>query len=39
VSTSTADIPVKVEKMLKDYKSHQSALDFASAFIASVIKE
>mmetsp|Transcript_10581 Transcript_10581/g.15267 ORF Transcript_10581/g.15267 Transcript_10581/m.15267 type:complete len:100 (+) Transcript_10581:540-839(+) len=33
--TSTADVPVKVEKMLKEYKSHRSASDFARAFITS----
>jgi len=35
---SSGDIPVKVEKLLKEFKTHRSAFDFAKGFITSVMK-
>ena len=34
---SPGDIPVKVEKLLKEFKTHRSASDFAKGFITSVM--
>ena len=35
---SFSDVPVKVEKLLKEFKTHRSASDFAKGFITSVMK-
>ena len=37
VEPSPGDIPVKVEKLLKEFKTHRSASDFAKGFITSVV--
>ena len=37
VEPSPGDTPVKVEKLLKEFKTHRSASDFAKGFITSVM--
>jgi hypothetical protein len=37
--SSTASVVVKIEKMVKQFKSHQCALDFDICFIKSTVVE
>jgi len=37
VEPSPGETPVKVEKLLKEFKTHRSASDFAKGFITSLL--